>query len=378
MFYNKQKCGGYMKLNSNEKKVLEILKENPYIGQKDIATKIKVSRPAVANIISGLIEKGYILGKPYLLREESYITCIGGANFDVSLKLENDILDKTSNPINSSKSYGGVVRNVAENLARIGMNISLMSLLGEDSFGHDLLKSFNHFIETFAIEMVPNETTGTYYSVIDKTGDMLYGFADMKINRLMDRSWILRHKKHIIMSEYLICDLNPAKEAVETLLELKRELDIPMAIIGVSGPKMKNMPDNIEGLDLVICNVDETQAYFNTNTSDGYELCKLWLDAGVKNAVVTAGLKGSYYGNLNKISHQEPYFVNPNKIVDVTGAGDAFSSAVLYGVINHESLEKSVKLGTANSSLTIQVPFAVNPNLSINKLKKELEKYEKL
>jgi sugar/nucleoside kinase (ribokinase family)/DNA-binding CsgD family transcriptional regulator len=365
-----------MKLNNNEKRVLEILREDPYINQKDIASRISVSRPAVANIISSLQDKGYILGKPYLLREDSYITCIGGANFDVTLRMQDELVGKTSNPVGSSKSYGGVVRNVAENISRMGLNVSLMALLGDDSFGNELISSSNNLMETFASERVSNETTGTYYSVINQKGDMLYGFADMEINRLMDRSWILKHKKHIIMSEYLICDLNPSSQAIEALFELKGELDIPMAIVGVSGPKMKNLPKDIKGLDMIICNMDESQAYFNTSTENGHELCQLWLDAGVKKAVVTAGTKGSFYGQENKVAHQKPYLVKADKIVDVTGAGDAFSSALLYGVIKGETLEKSVKLGTANSSLTIQAPFAVNPNLSIKKLEKELEKYE--
>jgi sugar/nucleoside kinase (ribokinase family) len=149
-----------------------------------------------------------------------------------------------------------------------------------------------------------------------------------------------------------------------------------MAIVGVSGPKMKNLPKDIHGLDIIICNIDETQTYFNTDTENGYELCQLWLDAGVEQAIVTAGTKGSYYGKENKVMHQKPFLIKADQIVDVTGAGDAFSSALLYGVIKGESLEKSVKFGTVNSSLTIQVPFAVNPNLSIKKLEKELEKYE--
>lgn len=366
-----------MKLNNNEKKVLEILRNDPYSNQKDVARRINVSRPAVANIISSLQEKGYILGKPYLLREDSYITCIGGANFDVTLRMQDELVPKTSNPVVSSKSHGGVVRNVAENISRMGLNVSLMSLLGDDSFGENLKRFSNNLMETFAVEKISNETTGTYYSVINQEGDMLYGFADMVINRLMDRSWILRHRKHIIMSEYLVCDLNPSRQAIEALLEYKKELNIPMAMVGVSGPKMKNLPKDIIGLDIIICNIDETQTYFNTNIENGYDLCRLWLDSGVKKAIVTAGTKGSYYGQNNKVSHQKSYLVQSNDVVDVTGAGDAFSSAVLYGIIKGQTLEKSVKLGAVSSSLTIQVPFAVNPNLSIKELEKELEKYER-
>jgi sugar/nucleoside kinase (ribokinase family) len=366
-----------MKLNVNEQKVLNILKEDPYISQKDISEKVNVSRPAVANIISSLQQKGYILGKPYLLRENRYVTCIGGANFDINLRLDEILMQGTSNPVRSSKSMGGVVRNVAENLARLGVDISLMSLVGDDPLGQELITTSKQIMETFATELLPSKTTGTYYSIIDQTGDMKYGFADMEINDVMDRAWILRHKKHLYMSDYLICDLNVTKDAVEALLETSNEYEIPLAIIGVSGPKMKHLPKDINGLDLLICNQDETNAYFNTHIEDGKKLCQLWLDEGVKNVVVTMGTKGSYVGDKDKIVYQKAFTVKQEKIVDVTGAGDAFSSAVLYGIIKGKSLEEAVKMGAINASLTVQLPYAVNPNISIKKINKELEKNEK-
>src|SRR5690554_5956302 len=121
-----------MKLNEKEKKVLEILKLDPYVSQQYIANKLSLSRPAIANLISGLQEKGYILGKPYMLRQEEYITCVGGANLDHSFKLESKMVLKTSNPVKSTTSYGGVIRNVADNLARLNHKVSLMTIVGDD------------------------------------------------------------------------------------------------------------------------------------------------------------------------------------------------------------------------------------------------------
>jgi sugar/nucleoside kinase (ribokinase family) len=365
-----------MNLNTNEKRVLNLLRKNPFISQKDLALEVDLSRPAVANIISSLQQKGYILGKPYLLREDKYVTCIGGANFDVILRIEDTLIKGTSNPVHTSKSLGGVVRNVAENLARLGLKVSLMSLLGEDPYGQELLDKSNDLMETFACDALSHERTGTYYAVIDKKGDMSYGFADMHINRLMDRSWVLKHKKHLFMSEYMIVDLNVSKDAIEAIFEIKEETNIPLAIIGVSSPKMRHLPENIQGLDLLICNVDESQTYFNTSETDEITLCKHWLDKGVKNIIVTAGKKGAFYGNQEGVHYQKAHLIDPKLIVDVTGAGDAFSSAVLYGIIKGESLEYSSKLGAVNASLTIQVPYAVNPNNSIKKIEKELKNYE--
>lgn len=363
-----------MNLNRNEKKLLEILEENPYISQKEIAEIIMISRPAVANLISSLQSKGYILGKPYVLSQDKYITCVGSANIDYTFKLEEEMKLGTSNPINSSTSFGGVIRNVAENLARLDCKVSLMSVVGDDAYGENLIQSSKKLMEIFAVDKLKDKTTGGYYSIINPKGNMDVGYADMSINSSMDRSWVLEHKRHLNLSSWIIADLNISKEAVETLIEFSRNECIPLGIIGVSTPKMKNLPRDIKGVDIVICNKDESQTYFNTDIENVEDLCQMWLEKGVKKAVVTNGISGSYYGEKQLVKHQNAFVIDDNKIVDVTGAGDSFSSALIYGLITEHSFEDSVRIGTMSSSLTIQEPYAVNPKLSISIIKKELKK----
>ncbi|AUD64798.1 hypothetical protein BK011_03560 [Tenericutes bacterium MZ-XQ] len=365
-----------MKLNDNEQKVLSILKEDPYISQKMLADLLGLSRPAIANLISGLQDKGYILGKPYVLREDKYITCIGGANYDRTLKLEDDLILGTSNPVFSQTSYGGVIRNVAENLARLNQRVSLMSIVGNDTSGNDLIQEQKKLMEVFAVDQKNHEHTGSYYSIIDQKGNMTVGFADMSINQYMNRSWILEHKRHLNLSSFMVADLNLSMDAVEALLEQSISEQIPLAIVGVSGPKMKHLPEVLEGLELLICNLDEAQAYFKTKEDDPIKLCKLFLNKGIHKVVITAGTKGSYYGTHDEVYHQKAYLIEEKQIVDVTGAGDAFSSAVIYGLVSSHTFEESVKFGAINSSLTIQSNHSVNPKLSINLIKKELKKYE--
>ncbi len=367
-----------MKLNDNEQRIIDILRGDPFISQQSIAETMNLSRPAIANLISGLQEKGLILGKPYVLRESSYITCIGSANYDHTFRLSEPMIMGTSNPVNSSSSFGGVVRNIAENLARLNENVSLMTNVGDDIFGENLLSESKKIMEVFASEKVIHETTGGYYSIIDTKGLMVVGYADMSINRLMNRSWILEHKKHIRMSEWVIVDLNVSLEAIEALIELKQEEEFKLAIVGVSGPKMKNLPHDLNNVDLLICNKDETQAYFKNELTDGYKLINLWLEKEIKYIIVTDGIEGSYYGSKDDIKHQKAYLVPEGQVVDVTGAGDAFSSAVIYGLIHQIPFEEAIKLGAANASLTIKCNTAVNPNISIHQIKKEIKTYENL
>jgi sugar/nucleoside kinase (ribokinase family) len=65
--------------------------------------------------------------------------------------------------------------------------------------------------------------------------------------------------------------------------------------------------------------------------------------------------------------------VQKRDIIDVTGAGDAFSSATVYGLMSGNTLDKSVQMGAISASLTIQTPYAVNPNVSLKKIQKEID-----
>lgn len=365
-----------MNLNDNERKLLEMLEKDPYQNQQSIADQLSLSRPAVANLISGLQEKGYILGKPYKLRQTDYVMCIGAANMDYSFKATQNLVPKTSNPVVSTISFGGVVRNIAENLARLDMNVSLMTLVGDDTHGEALLNDASQLMHTFATDRLKGEVTGSYYSVLNCDGDMDIGYADMNITSHMDRSWILEHKRHLNLGQWIVCDMNVNHDAVDALIEWSRTNQKKLALIGVSGPKMKNLPKDIASIEVIIVNRDETQSYFQTEETDLEKLCRLWLRKGVRQAVVTGGKEGCAYGNETVVQRQQAFSIEASKIINATGAGDAFSAALVYGLMQHETLERSVQYATSNASLTIQTATTVNRHLSLKEIKKEIERNE--
>ncbi len=365
-----------MSLNENEIKILEILKNDPFISQKEIAEQLGLSRPSIANLISTLQDKGHILGKPYVLRTDEYLTCVGGSSLDLTLKLQQDFLLETSNPVTTEISVGGVVRNIAKNLSQLNHKVSLMTVVGDDASGEEIINQSRKIMEVFATDKLKGETTGTYYAVINQKGHMEVGLANMNINDHMNRSWVLEHKRHLSLSSWIVCDMNVSKDAIEALIEFKREENKKLAIVGVSGPKMKNCPDDLNGVDLMIVNQDESERYFKTKTNDLEKLCQLWLDKGVQKAVVTAGINGSVFGEGKLIKKREAIIVPPEKIVDVTGAGDSFSAALISALIHKESFEKAMLHAAITASLTIQSPLTAHPKLSKQYLKKESKKYE--
>ncbi|MCK9906799.1 PfkB family carbohydrate kinase, partial [Frankia sp. Cpl3] len=97
-----------------------------------MASKVGISRSAVAGYIASLTRRGEIKGRAYILRQEALLTCIGGANLDRKARSKEKVRLHSSNPVSISESCGGVARNVAENLGRLGCNTSLITCVGED------------------------------------------------------------------------------------------------------------------------------------------------------------------------------------------------------------------------------------------------------
>ncbi|MGW9129044.1 PfkB family carbohydrate kinase, partial [Paenibacillus chitinolyticus] len=104
------------------------------------------------------------------------------------------------------------------------------------------------------------------------------------------------------------------------------------------------------------------------------EACAKIRERGVKHVIVTMGEQGIYYQSENVSEHLTPY---PTEVVDVTGAGDAFVSGLLYGIVNGESFEKACRLGLAASALTLQTEQSVSPSLKADQLERTVEQYEK-
>lgn len=309
-------------------------------------------------------------------KTNNLITCVGSANYDYTFNLSDDLVLGTSNPINIKTSLGGVIRNIAENLSYLGNNVSLMSVVGDDVDGKKLLLESSKIMNVYACDQISGESTGGYYAVINKKGHMEIGFANMKINDHMDSFWIKKHHEHLMQSSWIIADMNMKKNALESLVSFSRKENKKLAIIGVSSPKMKNCPDDLKGVDIIIVNRDESNTYFETKANGLEKLSELWLKKGIEKIVVTDSINGFCFGESNNIEKMPAIIVEDDKIIDVTGAGDSFSAALISGLIEGKTFKKSLLQASVAASLTIQVDKTVNPNLSKEYLEKETSKHE--
>jgi pseudouridine kinase len=356
-------------VNEKELLVLQTIKNNPFLSQQEMAQVLNMSRPTLANIISGLTKKGEIVGRAYVLPERNSIFAIGGANVDRKFHVDGRVQYGTSNPSTVTESVGGVARNIAENLGRFGNEVKLITLLGQDQGAKVIENESNGFINLNYVEVLADFKTGSYSAVLDSSGDLIIAMADMSIYDSLLPAILKQHEAHLSNARCIVIDLNCPKETVLYLQNLATVREIPLIIVPVSSPKMKHMPDDLVGVTYFICNRDEVETYLNIqmkNEEDYSRAVSTLLEKGAKNIVLTLGENGVIVGNEEGIYQIKAQKVG--EILDVTGAGDAFVGGFIHAILNDEPFKEAVQFGQYNAAKTLQSVHTVRRNITAEEL----------
>ncbi len=288
---------------------------------------------------------------------------IGGVNIDFKYALHTNELN-SSNVADFTQSYGGVMRNVLENLGKLNLDVSLVSFVGKDILGDAVLEYSKKYMDVSLVKRT-EEPTGTY-AAFSYENDLLIGASSINLKFSVD--YLKQIEKHLIKAEMLVFDSNLDKESISYLINLGTKYNIKTVLVGVSGPKMKNVPEDLNGLYLSIHNLGEIKTYLGLKL-DGLSLNKKMKEKGVKHSIITNG-KECVFCNKYTIKVKE----NPN-FIDPTGLGDAFSAGVIYGDMKEFSIEYACVIGMTNSYYTGETKLTVRDDLTEEKLLKEVDSY---
>src|SRR4051794_28562466 len=112
----------------------------------------------------------------------SSIACIGAAHVDRRAHALGPVVPGSSNPVRIGTASGGVARNVAENLARLGCAVSLVSRVGSDPEGAALRAGLADLgIDIAGLARSDTASTASYTALLDPSGELVVGLADMAI-----------------------------------------------------------------------------------------------------------------------------------------------------------------------------------------------------
>jgi pseudouridine kinase len=356
-------------MNEKEALILKLIKEDPFISLYDLAAKTDLSRSVVTNYISSLIKQGKILGRAYILPEKRQVLCVGGANVDRKIWSKSQLALGTSNPAESSKSCGGVARNIGENLGRLGSDVSVLTVVGDDHEGHWLMEYTKAFADVSPSLTLQGHSTGAYTAVLDHEGEMTVALAEMSIYDSITPEFIDNKWGYFASSDFIMLDTNFPADVLDSILERCRKQNIQLCITPVSSPKAKKLPMDLSGVTWLIANKDEAEAISGIiiqNEGDYFKAAELIIDKGVEKVVISRGDKGLVYFTAKG---EAGVLIPPSiPVIDVTGAGDSLVAGIIYAHLNGIQTEDACKIGMACSILTLQTIETVNPILNNKQL----------
>lgn len=356
---------------SKKEQLYQLIRANPFISQQELADELGASRSSVAGHVASLIRERRLLGRAYVLPDSRPVLCIGAANLDRKLRTLAALQMGTSNPASAQETFGGVARNIAENLARLGLPVALLTVLGDDAAGHAL----QLHAEAAGIDMrgslhLNGTSSGTYTAVLDAHGEMLLALADMQLYEQLTPQWLASRQPQLAGAALIVADLNLPHDTVTSLIEQARaEHAAPLIIVGVSQPKMNRLPLDLHGVRLLILNRGELETRAGRplpTTADVDDACRAVQAQGARQIIVTCGGAGVYYSAdptmEGAVEHLPAHEVDT---VDVTGAGDAFSAALCWSLQRDPAnLRLACRRGLALAALTLQAASTVSPLIS--------------
>lgn len=276
---------------------------------------------------------------------------IGGATKDLSLfTAEGVLINNSSDPLRQQliafeqgakigvsqvwESFGGGAANTAVNLAKLGLRVSLISDIGRDLVGQEIINNLkNNRVNVSLIKSWPQEASGMSLILIAPNGERVI-FAARGANRHLDFDSARRRA------------LSQAKNIYLTSLSGFWKQDLREIFNNASGQifwnpgsgqlkaGLKFLAPFLKKTTVLIVNRDEATELIlsdphlsskdKISLEDPYFLLDRLRSYGLKVVVLTDGRSGSYCADQDNTYYQP--VIGRRKAVDATGVGDVYGS----------------------------------------------------
>ncbi len=279
------------------------------------------------------------------------VIVIGGANVDIKGRSSGAFIGGTSNPGDVTVSVGGVGRNIAENLARLGHGVSLLTVLGEDANGRLVRESCAAANVELGLTVTSRLATGTYLVVLDRKGELISAINDMQAIESLTPAQLDRVSARLREADMLVADCNIPAACLDWLCRFSAESGIRLAVEPVSVPKARKLLSftRIQPVFAITPNLQQIAA-MTGEANEARAIAKLHL-LGFANVVMHQGGKGALVSSGSGIIEVPPFLVAD--VADVTGAGDAAVAGLLCGILDGMPLESAARIGQAAASMKL-------------------------
>jgi len=303
---------------------------------------------------------------------ERFVAVVGAANVDIGGFPDAGAVMGDSNPGRVRLSMGGVGRNIACNSARLGIATELMTALGGDAYA-DLIRAdcarsgvgLEHSL------CFTEEASSVYLFIADEQGDMNVAVNDMGIYERLTPEALLPRLNWLNSAELVVLDANLPER---TLTWLAEEIQVPLLADAVSAAKVGRLRGALKHLDTFKPNRIEAEMLTGIRVTDeasARRAAEKLLREGVRRVFITLGGDGVCCADERDTLYMPG---RPFTMVNTTGAGDAFSAALIWARLKGFGLRESAAAGMAAASVAMESLETVSPEMCTEELKLRMQR----
>ncbi len=249
---------------------------------------------------------------------------------------------------------GGKGSNQAVAARRAGAETMFITKIGKDTFGEMAMKLYSdEGINSKYVWEIPDMSTGAASIVVnEETGDnaiiVVPGAADAMVPDDLDAA-----EAGIADCAFFMASLEVPIPVMQHGLEVAKRNGVPTIL---NPAPAAILPDEVYGLSDYFT-PNETEAAILAGIpvvtiEDAEEAAKIFLQRGIDTVVITLGEKGAYVRN-SVINQHVPAFDMGGKVLETTGAGDAFNGGFAYALAEGMSLIEAVRFGSATAAISV-------------------------
>lgn len=298
---------------------------------------------------------------------------IGGANIDIQGVPDTRLIMQDSNPGIISHSFGGVGRNIAENLARLNDAVVLVSVMGRDPYGTAMFEHCKALGMDMTFCLQSDDMTAHYLAILDAQHDMALAVCDARILRHLDETHLQKVFDVMLSDDILVLDTNLDERILSYVFA---HCPCRIYLDPISTKKAEKITPYLSHLYMLKPNRIEAEMIsgMRLDSLDQYRPClQYFLDAGVHEIVISMGAEGVLAANEQEMMWiRHPYVAMKN----ATGAGDSFVSGYVHEALRDGDMHASLRFAIASAMLNVQSEQTVSERMTLADVSRYMNEIE--
>lgn len=268
-----------------------------------------------------------------------------------------------STPGRVKMSFGGVCRNIAENLARVNVSTKFISVIGDDEKGRSMMEHSQLIGYDMSESLIlKHGGTPTYLAILNERGEMVSAIADMGAIDELDISFIEEKRQIFEGAKYTFLDADSPKNLKYILETFKGQTKF--ILDPVSAEKALTIKHLLKYFHTIKPNRYEAEVLLDMQIESDDELIRagnLFLEQGIEHVFISLDCDGIFYTDGNQYLKVKANHVD---VQNVTGAGDSFVAGLGVGYMNDLDTLTTIKTAITMSNIAIMTDETINPKLS--------------